>query len=153
MDEEIKNDDVEAKCAEYLAGWKRALADYDNLKKELSRERAEMRRDAMEAAAEEFLPALEHFDAALRFTPEVDQKAQGWLQGILHIRRELEDAMKSLGVEPFGAVGDTFDPSKHESSGERSEEGKAPNTIAEVLRQGWKMGERVIRPAHVIVNS
>jgi len=153
MDAEIKNDDVEAKCAEYLAGWKRALADYDNLKKDLSRERNDMRREAMEAAAEEFLPALEHFDAALRFTPEVDAKAKGWLQGILHIRRELEDAMKSLGVEPFGAVGEPFDPSKHEASGERSEEGKEPNTIAEVLRQGWKMGDRVIRPAHVIINQ
>ncbi|TAK03600.1 nucleotide exchange factor GrpE [Patescibacteria group bacterium] len=141
------------KTAEYLAGWKRALADYDNLKKDMARERGEMRRDAMEAAAEEFLPALEHFDAAIRFTPEIDEKAKGWLQGILHIRRELEEAMKSMGVEPFGEIGEAFDPTKHESAGSRREEGKAPNVIVEVLRKGWKIGERVIRPASVIVNS
>lgn len=150
MDEEIKNDD---KAAEYLAGWKRALADYDNLKKDLARERNELRRSAIEGAAESFLPVLEHFDAAVRFVPEFEGKEKNWAQGVLHIRRELEEAMKSLGVEPFGQVGEPFDPAKHEASGERVEEGKAPNTIVEVLRQGWKMGERVIRPAKVIISE
>lgn len=141
------------KAEEYLAGWKRALADYDNVKKDMARERGEMRRDAIENAAEAFLPALEHFDAAVRFTPEVDDKAKGWLQGILHIRRELEEAMRQLGVEPFGEVGEPFDPMKHESAGSRAEEGKAANVILEVLRKGWKMSDRLIRPASVIVNS
>ena len=146
-------EELKGKCDEYLAGWKRALADYDNLKKDLSRERGEMRRDAMEAAAEEFIPALEHFDAAVRFTPEVDDKAKGWLNGILHIRRELEEAMKTLGAEPFGAVGETFDPTKHESAGSRTGEGGKEGEVAEVLRRGWKIGEHVIRPASVIVKS
>ena len=152
-EQQIQPDDLEAKCLEYLSGWKRALADYDNLKKDLSRERGEMRRDAMEAAAEEFIPALEHFDAAVRFTPEVDDKAKGWLSGILHIRRELEEAMKTLGAEPIGAVGETFDPTKHESSGSRTEDGKPEGIILEVLRRGWKIGDRIIRPASVIVND
>lgn len=142
---------LKGKCEEYLQGWKRALADYDNVKKDMARERSEMRRDAVESAAEAFLPVLEHFDAAVRFTPDVDDKAKGWLQGILHIRRELEEAMKQLGVEPFGDVGEAFDPMKHESAGSRTEEG-TPNVILEVLRKGWKIGERVIRPASVIVN-
>ena len=153
MEEKKEPEELEVKCAEYLAGWKRALADYDNLKKDMGRERQEMRRDAMESAAEAFLPALEHFDAAVRHAPELDENGKGWLSGVLHIRRELEEAMKTLSVEPFGAVGETFDPMKHEAGGSREEAGAPPNSVVEVVSRGWRMGDRIIRPASVIVNE
>lgn len=141
----------EDKAQEYLIGWKRALADYDNLKKDLARERTDARRYAMESAAEAFLPVIEHFEAAVKFTPELEGNAKAWLSGVLHIQRELEEAMKSLGLESFGEVGEPFDPMKHESVG--TKEGGTPDTIAEVVRRGWKMGDRVVRPANVMVGT
>jgi molecular chaperone GrpE len=153
MEEEQQKPDACASCEEYLAGWKRALADYDNLKKDLGRERDEMRRYAIENAVAAFLPALEHFDAAAKHAPELDEKAKKWRDGILHIQRELDEAMKSLGLQPFGAEGDFFDPSQHESVGQSAGDEKGTGgLIVDVVRRGWKLGERVLRPAKVIVS-
>lgn len=146
-------DEWEMKAAENMAGWKRALADYDNLKKDLSRERSDIRRMAVESAVEGFMPVLEHFDAAVQFVPEFQGKEKNWAQGVLHIRRELEDALKSLGVESFGEVGEAFDPLKHEAVGDRAEEGKREGSIVEVVSRGWKISDRILRPARVIVTK
>ncbi len=143
----------ETKATENMAGWKRALADYDNLKKDLSRERSDIRRMAVESAVEGFMPVLEHFDAAVQFVPEFQGKEKNWAQGVLHIRRELEDALKSLGVESFGEVGESFDPLKHEAVGDRAEEGKETGSIVEVASRGWKITDRILRPARVIVSK
>ena len=143
-----------AQCDEYLTGLKRALADYDNLKKDLSRERAQMHVHAVERSVLAILPVLDNFDAAFKFAPtEVDPKTKQWLQGVLHVRTQLEDALKELGLDPFGEVGEAFDPLRHEAGAERSEEGKPPNTVLEVVRRGWRLGDRVIRPAKVIINN
>ena len=63
-------------CATAMAGWKRALADYDNLKKDLSRERTEMRKDAVLDAAHAFIAVLDNFDQAVKFTPEIPSSYQ-----------------------------------------------------------------------------
>lgn len=141
-------------CDQYLQGWQRALADYDNLKKELSREREGMRRAAKEDAAESLIPILDHFDQAIKYKPEgLDKNAENWLVGMLHVRNQLEQVLRELGVEPFGDVGEVFDPNKHEAV-EEKEDGISDNqTILEVSLRGWKMGDRIIRPAKVIVNK
>ncbi len=143
-----------AQCDEYLAGWKRALADYDNLKKDLARERTHMRVHALERAAHGMLPVLDHFDAAVRFAPDGhDPKMKQWLSGVLHVRKELEDALKDLGLKPFGEVGDIFDPNLHEAASERHEEGKSDHVVLEIVSRGWKLGEKIVRPAKVIINK
>lgn len=148
MDEQIPVDPIQAKCDEAMTGWKRALADYDNLKKDLSRERGEMRRDGVLRAAQSFLAVLDNFDAAVKFTPQdIDPKLQGWLQGILFIRTQLETALRDLGLEPFGAIGDTFDPNLHEAVKGEGEK------IAEVVRRGWKMNDKIVRSASVVVSK
>lgn len=153
-DEEIKDEaattppanDLQAKCDEYLAGWKRALADYDNIKKDMGRERGEMRVAALADAAMRIVPVLDNFDAATKFVPaEVDDKLKNWLQGILFIRTQLETALKDMGVEPFGTVGDAFDANLHEALGGEG------TTVSEVVARGWKIGEKTIRPAKVVV--
>ncbi len=147
-------EELKAKCAEYENGWKRALADYDNLKKDLARQRGEMRQQAAQDIAEEFIPVLDNFDQAVKFQPNgLDEKAKNWISGILHVRSQLEEILKRLGVEPFGSEGDPFDPHLHESIGEKSEENKKDGIILEVHQRGWKIGQKIIRPAKVIVNN
>ena len=159
-----------------MAGWKRALADYDNLKKDLSRERTEMRKDAVLDAAHAFIAVLDNFDQAVKFTPEIPTSYQpqatslrSWLAGILHIRTQLETSLRDLGLEPFGAIGEAFDPNLHEivasspdvilsvSEGSRDSSPSAQNDmeeqVKEVIHRGWKIGERIVRPAKVIVSS
>lgn len=144
----------EQKYAEAVAGWKRALADYDNLKKDLMRERDQIRKAAKENVAEELITVLDNFDQAAKFQPkELDKEGQTWAMGLMHVRNQLESVMQGLGVEPFGAPGETFDTNLHDAASERSEEGKADQEILEIVMRGWKMGDRIVRPAKVIVNN
>ena len=152
-------EELEAKCEEYLAGWKRALADYDNLKRDLGRERDEIRRYALERAAEGFLGVLEHFDQAMKHEPdlsscdeEVRKKISSWLSGIVHIRTAMAEELKTLGLEPIEPeVGSAFDPERQESVGSR-EEG-ASDRVLEIVSRGWKLQGRLLRPPRVIISS
>ncbi len=139
---------------EYLLGWKRALADYDNLKKDLFKEREGMRRNIKQDTAESLIPILDHFDQALKFKPaSLAPNVENWLVGMLHVRNQLEAVLIDLGLEPFGAVGDAFDPHKHDANGEREDEAAQDHSILEVLQRGWKMGDQVVKPAIVIVKK
>jgi molecular chaperone GrpE len=141
-------------CDEYKLGWQRALADYDNLKKDLMKEREGMRRGAKEDVAESIIPILDHFDQALKFKPQgLDATVENWLTGMMHVRNQLESVLLEMGVTPFGSVGEAFDPHFHESVGEREDESQPEHAVVEVSQRGWKLGDRVIRPATVIINK
>ncbi len=141
-------------CDEYLNGWKRALADYDNLKKDLARQQDESRARLRISIALELIPILDHFDNALKWKPTgVSQEIEGWISGVLQVRAQLIDQLKSLGLEPFGEVGDRFDPHAHESTGERESETFPLHTVMEVIRRGWKHSAQIVRPAAVILST
>jgi molecular chaperone GrpE len=139
---------------EYLAGWKRALADYDNLKKDLSRERGEMRRASTVELLLHLLPVMNNFEVAVKHRPFSDDKnTEAWVNGILTIKGQLETALKELGAEPFEGLGEKFNPEFHESAGSRRETEKEDQIILEIVRRGWKVGDKVVCPAKVIINS
>lgn len=142
------------KCAEYLGGWKRALADYDNLQKDLARERSELRLRAKEDVAHQLIVVLDNFDQAAKFQPEgLAKDVETWLMGLMHVRNQLEGVMQDLGLMSYGAIGETFDVHLHDAGGERTEEGKEDQEILEVAQRGWKLGEKIVRPAKVIINN
>jgi molecular chaperone GrpE len=145
---------LKARCDELENGWKRALADYDNLKKNLALEKQELRKATTESSCHHLLPVLDNFDQAVRFQPEsLDDSAKNWLAGILHVRSQLEEVLHSFGAEPFGEEGDSFDPHLHEAVSERLDEKIADQIIVEVSQRGWKLGDKLLRPAKVIVNN
>ncbi|NQV89491.1 MAG: nucleotide exchange factor GrpE [Parcubacteria group bacterium] len=142
------------KCPEYLAGWKRALADYDNLKKDLGRERDEMRQYIKMGLAEELLMVLDNFDQAVKYKPaELTKEVENWVAGVCHVQNQFDEVLRGLGLEPFGDVGKTFDANCHDAAAERTEDDKEDQEILEVQTRGWRMGDRVVRPAKVIVNN
>jgi molecular chaperone GrpE len=153
-------DELQTKCDEYLNGWKRALADYENLQKSISQNRQADHRRLVIDLAESLLPVVDNFGYVLkhvpdvrRTTPEFEKMFNTWFQGIEHINRQFSEALKSLGVEPIEALGQKFDPHLHESGGSRHEEGKEAGIVLEESIKGWKVGDMVIRPAKVIVND
>lgn len=142
------------KAAEYLAGWKRALADYENLQKNNAQSRDDDRRRTRINLAQDILPVVDNFDQALKFAPkEMPESMKGWFTGVEHIGRQLAEALRGMNIEPINAVGQVFDPNLHESGGSRYEEGKPEHVILEELIKGWKLGDVVIRPSKVIVNQ
>lgn len=151
---------LEAQCAEYLAGWKRALADYENLQKMNAQTRDTDRRRVRSSLAEDLLPVVDNFGYVMKHapslkgcSPEFKKSFETWFQGIGHIDRQFAEALKNMGVEPIATVGQKFDPNLHESGGSKKDDSQDDGVVLEELIKGWKIGEVVLRPAKVIVNE
>ena len=137
-----------------MEGWRRALADYDNLKKDLVRERVEIRARAREDLGQQLIAVLDNFDQAAKFQPqEVSKEVQTWLTGLMYVRVQLETVLQELGLEPFGEAGTLFNAHLHEAAAQRSEPEKSDQEILEVFQRGWKMGDKIVRPAKVVINN
>jgi molecular chaperone GrpE len=156
----VQSSAVLSKEEEYLAGWKRALADYENLKKMTDKQKEDDRRQVRSRVADALLPVIENFGYVTRHSPRADDMPEeqrksfvAWYQGIEHIERQFMDVLAVLGVEPIATIGQSFDPHVHEAVGTRAEEGKEKNIVLEELARGWKIGDYVLRPAKVIVSE
>lgn len=157
--EEMAPEELQNKCAEYEQGWRRALADYENLKRDMSARAEESRRAIKASLARELLPVVDNFAQAVKFQPDmsdasddIKKKIDPWMQGILYIEKQFEEAMSQMGVEPIPTDGQ-FDPMWHEAASERQEDDKEDGAILEVMIPGWKLGDIVLRPAKVVVNK
>lgn len=149
--------ELTARCEEYLAGWKRAQADYQNAKREAERDRAEFAKYANERLLTDFLPAIDQFSLALRHVPDADalpeehQKVwKNWLVGVQAVRSLWEQAATSAGLERVPTEG-MFDPHLHDAAGEEAQEGAEDGSIVRVVQDGWRLYGKVLRPARVIV--
>jgi molecular chaperone GrpE len=138
-----------AKCAEYLAGWKRAMADYQNREKDVAKEKQDIAAYTTVSLLNEFFPVLDNLQQAMTHVPE-EQRALGWVQGIGFIHKQFTDVLGRYGLQSFSAVGTPFDPARHEAVGEA--EG-TPGIVVREVASGYQMGDRVVRPAKVIVGK
>ncbi len=143
----------EAERAEYLTGWQRAKADLVNARKDEERERAAFARFAAEGLIRDLLPVLESFEMAFANREAWEQAPAEWRQGIEHIHAQLVGVLERHGLEAVRpAAGETFDPTQHESAGETPVESEAQDhTIVSVVRCGYKLYDKLIQPARVIV--
>ncbi len=144
--------ECQKKLEEYLTGWKRALADYQNLKKTVEDGRALLGGWKDEAWARELLDVADHWTEAMKHIPE-EAKKDGWVAGVLHIERELQELLKRHGVERYASLGQPFDPMLHESVKTEKVEGKAPGLVLSEAAAGYRMNGRVLRPAKVVVSE
>lgn len=137
-------------AAEHYDRYLRALADFENYRRRVQREREEWTRLAQERLLRDLLPVLDNFDRALQTEPDRGQ-LQGFVAGIELIRRELLKVLERIGVTPFSAVGEPFDPQRHEAV-MRVETVEVPSqTVVEEIERGYLLGDRVLRPARVKV--
>lgn len=139
-----------AKAAEYLDGWQRARADFANYKKRIEREQADSYQNAAASVLTRVLPALDDFDLALKNAP-VDGDAAQWAAGIALVQRKLGALLENEGIKRIEAEGQPFDPNVHEAVIHEESTDHAEGHVVEVLRQGYKLGDRVLRPALVKV--
>ncbi len=144
-------EEAKAQVAEYLDGWQRARAELDNFRKRMARERAEWDDSLRSEVVLGLLPAIDDIDLALANLPGELAKHE-WINGIILARRKLEAQMQSMGIVEIDTQG-RFDPALHEAvTHENSADHEAGQIIA-VVRKGYKIGDRVIRPAMVRVAS
>lgn len=147
-------EEAQKKAAEYLAGWQRATADYQNREKQVTAERVALVKYAHEHLLLELLPGLDHARQALAQAPILDGPQIQWVQGVHHVFDGLWRVLKAQGLEVMAdTVGATFDPTRHESVGVRKEEGREAGIILQEQRSGYLLHGRVVRPAQVIINE
>ncbi|MBF8280271.1 MAG: grpE [Candidatus Magasanikbacteria bacterium] len=149
---EEKQQTTDNREQEYLDGWKRAKADYENLLKEVTNERLQMGAFALAKVVEEFLPVYDHLKMAIKAAPTGDGEAlKNWRDGITHIASEFAEVLKRLGVQEIIAAGEKFDPAIHETVGESAAGGVEAGTVIRELESGYRVNNRVIKPAKVII--
>jgi len=125
----------------------RMQAEFDNARKREAKERAEFRDYAVGTAAESFLPVLDNFDLAMKAKGSPEQ----FRTGVELIAKQLDDAVRALGVTPVEAVGAQFDPHVHEALGQVDTVEHPDGTVLQEVRRGYRIKERLLRPAMVQV--
>ena len=142
--------DLKNECDQYKTGWQRALADYQNLQKEMLARRTEWAQMSEQQILEEFIPVYEHLKMAIGDERLTNEK-NPWLDGVRHVLKQFADIFKSHGVEEIETVGEKFNPELHEAVGHEPMEGAGEDEILREISGGYTMGGRVIKAARVIV--
>jgi molecular chaperone GrpE len=137
---------------EYLKLAKSARADFENYQIRARRDRDEERRYAQLPLAHDLLAPLDNLERATAAAQKVGE--QGPLaQGVTMIVSQLLDVLRRHGVTPIEALGQPFDPNLHQAVMQQPSAGHPPDTVVQVLEQGYRIHDRVLRPARVAVSS
>lgn len=143
---QLKKDAAECKD-KYL----RLLAEMDNMRKRLQKERQEMIQYAIQNVIVEFLAPLDHLENALKFADQASDEVKHWALGFQMILNQFKDVLTNNGVSPFSSEGMIFDPHCHEAVDTLPTNDFPQGTIVTESIKGYKMGGKTIRPARVTV--
>lgn len=147
------------KAIEYLEmqkardNWRRSVADFENYKKRQIESQKDLIRYSTQSIVLQILPVVDNFYASTEHIP-AEQKDSPWVAGIMHIQKQLENILRDNGVEEIEVkVGDEFDPNLHEAVANNQEEEKKEreNKISKIVLRGYKIDDKIIRAARVIV--
>lgn len=129
----------------------RTQADFENFRKRAAREREEAVRYANASLLEKLIPILDNFELGLD-AAKTDANAGAIMSGMEMVRRQLQDFMGAHGVEVIDAIGQPFDPHAHEALGQEESETVEEGHVVRQIRKGYKLKDRLIRPANVMVS-
>jgi molecular chaperone GrpE len=142
-------DQLKAERDQLLDRLARLQAEFENARKRAERERIEFREYATGNVVEQFLPVLDNFELALK-----SAGTEGQLRsGVGLIVKQMEEILRQLQVNPVTTVGEAFDPRLHEALGSVEREDMPDQHVAEEIRRGYKLRDRLLRPALVRVVS
>lgn len=130
----------------------RNMAEIENVKKRLQREKEEQVRFAAEKVLADLLPTLDNLDLALQYG-QGDAACKNVIIGVEMTRKLLLDALAKHGLEPVGTAGEEFSPEIHEGIGYAESNDMPANHVAAVMQRGYKLKERLLRPAKVMISK
>ncbi|HUP45665.1 MAG TPA: nucleotide exchange factor GrpE [Thermoanaerobaculia bacterium] len=133
--------------AEWKNRYMRTLADFENFRKRIEREKAEYFKYALAGTFKDFLPVLDNFDRALAHAEEGDD----FHKGVLLIYKQLFDILKKAGLRPIEEQGVAFDPNVHEAVIREENPEVSNQTVIDVMQKGYFLHDRLLRPALVKV--
>ena len=131
----------------------RRQAEFENYRKRVERERGELYQHGRDDVLLQFLPVVDNFERALYSLETSEGDAEALRHGVELIHKQFKDALAKFGLEPVEAVGQTFDPHVHEAVTTEATDKHKENTIIQEFQRGYKIGDRLLRPAKVKVAS
>ena len=141
-----------AKAGEHREQMLRVAADFENFKKRAARERQEASKYANESLLQKFIPVLDNFDMALLAANGAPGNAVQQLQaGVNMIHQQLRNVLAEAGLEEIDANGKEFDPNWHEAVSQQESADVSEGKVLQQLRKGYKLRDRLLRPAGVVV--
>ena len=141
---------LRAKSEEYLDGWQRERAEFANYRRRVERERETSQQNITGNIVRRYLEVVDDLERALRNRPSEGEGA-AWAEGIELIYRKLLNLLESEGVQPMEAEGQPFDPNLHEAISHEDNPDRDSGEVIEVIKSGYTLGDRVLRPALVRV--
>ena len=145
--EPSEEEKLKAENAELRDKYLRLLAEFDNYRKRSVKERQEIYPDATAHAVEAFLPLADNFERAAA----AETSDEKYKEGIMMIYDQLTRAFTKLGIEEICRVGEPFDPTLENAVNQISDENLGENVVAQVYQKGYRLGDKIIRPAMVCV--
>lgn len=146
--EKLKNE-----LAEFKDKYLRVLAESENARKRLQKEKQEMIQYSLQNVIVDFLNPIDHMENALKYTQQMSEEVKHWAIGFQMILTQFKDVLTNNGVSPFDSEGKPFDPHFHEAVEAIATSDCPPNTVMDESVKGYKMGDRIIRPARVKVSK
>jgi len=145
----LENEQLKTERDQLLDRVARLQAEFENARKRAERERVEFRDYATGSVVEQFLPVLDNFELALKSTGTTEQLRSG----VELIVKQMEDILRQLQVQPVATVGEAFDPRHHEALGSVERDDLPDQHVAEEIRRGYRLRDKLLRPALVRVVS
>jgi len=130
----------------------RNMAEFDNYKKRVVREKEDLIKYGNEKFAFDLLSVMDNFERSLE-QAKSSQELESVIEGIEMIQKQLVSAMEKFHVKPFESVGEPFDPERHEAMAQQEHEEYEENTVIEEYQKGYCLKEKLLRPARVIVSK
>lgn len=148
---ELQLNDLRRQAEEYKDKYFRLLAESENARKRLQKEKNEHTQYALSGVISDFLEPIDQFEMALKHTEKMSDEVKHWGIGFKMILSQFKDVLSNNGVFHFDSQGKMFDPHYHEAIEVIHTDNHPAGTIVEETRRGYKMGDRTIRPARVKV--
>ena len=149
LDEQLEA--TRAERDDNLGKWQRSLADLENYRRRVQREMDESRAYQALPLARDLLPGLDNLQRAIQ-AAESNEAAADLVAGVKMVVEQVIGVLARHGVEPIPAIGEAFDPEVHEAIQQVPSDEHEPMTVLQEVEQGFRLGDRVVRPAKVIVS-
>lgn len=141
---------AQKQAQEYLAGWQRERAEFNNYRKRVERDTKDTAQNAAAETILKMLPIIDDLERAFAHIP-ADLQGNAWIGGVTGIHRKFQKFIEDQGLTIIDPVGEQFDPSRHEAVGTEDSSDVESGHITATLQKGYSRGERVLRPALVRV--
>ncbi len=141
--------ELEQQLAAVDSKYKRSVADFDNMRKRMHREKKDAIQFANDKLVKDLLPVIDNMELALNHTGDTD--LEQFADGVKMVHRLMLQQMAKYGLEPFDSMGETFDPHRHEAMAQIPSDEAAPGTVIMEAQRGFFLFTRLLRPALVTV--